>query len=186
MPACQGNAARAYRKRGSTIFKGTVFKRDADDAHRAGGHKLQNELRLPARHQPEMHRPAAGTRKHGVCAACSGLIIAGEVVKDLISKANRSGGKMSTIRDLQDKILQLKKEKGVSILAHSYQAKEIIEVADVSGDSFQLSLAAQKSGRRNRGFMRRSFYGRDGENSIAREKGDTRKPNSRMPHGRAD
>lgn len=48
------------------------------------------------------------------------------------------------IRDLQDKIIQLKKEKGVSILAHSYQAKEIVEVADVAGDSFQLSLAAQK------------------------------------------
>jgi quinolinate synthase len=51
---------------------------------------------------------------------------------------------MSTIRELQDKILELKKQKGVSILAHSYQAKEIIEVADISGDSFQLSLAAQK------------------------------------------
>lgn len=48
------------------------------------------------------------------------------------------------IRDLQDKIIQLKKEKGVSILAHSYQAKEIVEIADIAGDSFQLSLAAQK------------------------------------------
>ena len=48
------------------------------------------------------------------------------------------------IRDLQDKIMQLKKEKGVSILAHSYQAKEIVEIADITGDSFQLSLAAQK------------------------------------------
>lgn len=51
---------------------------------------------------------------------------------------------MSTIRELQDKITELKKEKGISILAHSYQAREIIEVADISGDSFQLSLAAQK------------------------------------------
>lgn len=48
------------------------------------------------------------------------------------------------IRDLQDKIIQLKKEKGVSILAHSYQAKEIVEIADITGDSFQLSLAARK------------------------------------------
>ena len=48
------------------------------------------------------------------------------------------------IRDLQDKITALKKEKGVSILAHSYQAKEIAEIADVTGDSFQLSLAAQQ------------------------------------------
>ena len=48
------------------------------------------------------------------------------------------------IRELQDKIIRLKKEKGVSILAHSYQAKEIVEVADITGDSFQLSVAAQK------------------------------------------
>jgi quinolinate synthase len=48
------------------------------------------------------------------------------------------------IRDLQDKIIKLKKEKGVSILAHSYQAKEIVEIADITGDSFQLSVAAQK------------------------------------------
>lgn len=47
------------------------------------------------------------------------------------------------IRDLQDKIISLKKEKGVSILAHSYQAREIVEIADYIGDSFQLSLAAK-------------------------------------------
>lgn len=49
------------------------------------------------------------------------------------------------IRDIQDKILRLKKEKGIMILAHSYQAREIIEVADFSGDSFQLSVQAQKA-----------------------------------------
>ncbi len=36
------------------------------------------------------------------------------------------------------------KEKGVTILARSYQSKEIIEIADYTGDSFQLSVAAQK------------------------------------------
>ena len=49
------------------------------------------------------------------------------------------------IRKLQDDILKLKKEKGVCILAHSYQAAEIVEIADFTGDSFQLSLAAQNA-----------------------------------------
>lgn len=46
------------------------------------------------------------------------------------------------IRDIQDKILKLKKEKDVCILAHSYVAKEITEIADIVGDSFQLSRLA--------------------------------------------
>lgn len=46
------------------------------------------------------------------------------------------------IRQMQERIIQLKKEKDVLIAAHSYQAKEILEVADLTGDSFQLSRAA--------------------------------------------
>lgn len=49
------------------------------------------------------------------------------------------------IRDIQDKILKLKKENDVCILAHSYQAREILEIADVTGDSFQLSVEAAKA-----------------------------------------
>ena len=49
------------------------------------------------------------------------------------------------IRDIQDEILRLKKEKNITILAHSYQAKEILEIADYTGDSFMLSMAAKKS-----------------------------------------
>lgn len=49
------------------------------------------------------------------------------------------------LRDIQDTILRLKKEKDVCILAHSYQGREIIEIADYTGDSFQLSVAATKA-----------------------------------------
>lgn len=53
------------------------------------------------------------------------------------------------IRDVQDKILKLKKEKDVFILAHSYVAREITEIADFVGDSFMLSLEAQKTTAKN-------------------------------------
>lgn len=50
-----------------------------------------------------------------------------------------------TVREMQDKILQLKKEKDICILAHSYVAREIQEIADFTGDSFQLSVLAEKA-----------------------------------------
>ena len=49
------------------------------------------------------------------------------------------------IREIQDEILRLKKENDICILAHSYQAREILEVADFAGDSYQLSVMAQES-----------------------------------------
>ncbi|MBQ2798816.1 MAG: quinolinate synthase NadA, partial [Ruminiclostridium sp.] len=45
------------------------------------------------------------------------------------------------IKNIQEEILKLKKEKNCCILAHSYVAKEITEIADYVGDSFQLSAA---------------------------------------------
>ncbi len=48
------------------------------------------------------------------------------------------------ISEIQKKILQLKKEKNAVILAHAYQAKEIVEIADETGDSYALSVAAKK------------------------------------------
>ncbi len=53
------------------------------------------------------------------------------------------------IKDIQSEILRLKKEKDICILAHSYQAREIIEVADFTGDSFQLSVMASKAPNKN-------------------------------------
>ena len=50
-----------------------------------------------------------------------------------------------TIAQYQQEILRLKQEKDVCILAHSYQAREIIEIADFTGDSYQLSAQAKKA-----------------------------------------
>ena len=47
-----------------------------------------------------------------------------------------------TIAEMQQKIVKLKKERDIYILAHSYQAKEITEIADFVGDSFALSKKA--------------------------------------------
>lgn len=47
-----------------------------------------------------------------------------------------------TVRELQDKIIQLKKETNTAVLAHCYQAREICEVADFVGDSYKLSVDA--------------------------------------------
>lgn len=50
---------------------------------------------------------------------------------------------MYNTKDLQETIIQLKKEKDVCILAHAYQTQDILEVADFIGDSFGLSQQAQ-------------------------------------------
>ena len=46
------------------------------------------------------------------------------------------------MNELQKLIIQEKEKSGTLILAHTYQAPEIIDIADVSGDSFALSKAA--------------------------------------------
>lgn len=54
-----------------------------------------------------------------------------------------------TIKEIQEEILRLKKEKEFCILAHAYQGHEILEVADYVGDSFGLSVEASKDTRKN-------------------------------------
>lgn len=47
-----------------------------------------------------------------------------------------------TVYELQQEILKLKKENDICILAHSYEAREICEIADFTGDSYALSVKA--------------------------------------------
>lgn len=47
------------------------------------------------------------------------------------------------IKDLQQTILKLKKEKDICILAHSYMSEEICEIADFTGDSYALAKKAK-------------------------------------------
>lgn len=50
-----------------------------------------------------------------------------------------------TVREVQDQILKIKKEKNICILVHAYQGHEIWEVADYVGDSFGLSQKAAET-----------------------------------------
>ncbi|MBQ8210438.1 MAG: quinolinate synthase NadA [Clostridia bacterium] len=49
------------------------------------------------------------------------------------------------LKDIQQEILKLKKEKDICILAHSYQSEDILEIADFAGDSYALSVKAAKA-----------------------------------------
>lgn len=48
-------------------------------------------------------------------------------------------------KDIQSRIIDLKREKDVCILAHCYQTHDILEIADFVGDSFALAQKAAKA-----------------------------------------
>ncbi|MDY6323940.1 MAG: quinolinate synthase NadA [Catonella sp.] len=54
-----------------------------------------------------------------------------------------------TTRELQDKILELKKKNDFCVLAHAYQGQEICDIADFVGDSYGLSVNATKTSAKN-------------------------------------
>ncbi len=47
--------------------------------------------------------------------------------------------------DIKEEIKKLKKEKNAIILAHNYQIKEVQEIADVTGDSFELAKIGKEA-----------------------------------------
>lgn len=53
------------------------------------------------------------------------------------------------VREMQNEIIRLKKETGTAVLAHSYQAREITEIADYTGDSYKLSVDAKRLENKN-------------------------------------
>ena len=54
-----------------------------------------------------------------------------------------------TIREMQDEIIRLKKEKDICILVHAYVGHDIWEVADFVGDSYGLSKQAAAAPQKN-------------------------------------
>ena len=53
------------------------------------------------------------------------------------------------LKDIQERIIKLKKEKDVCILAHCYQTHDILEVSDYVGDSFGLAQKAAQTTAKN-------------------------------------
>lgn len=51
----------------------------------------------------------------------------------------------NNITTIRDKILKLKKDLNAIILAHNYQRAEVQDIADITGDSLELSRAAAKT-----------------------------------------
>ena len=49
---------------------------------------------------------------------------------------------MQSVASLHDEILRLKEDRHAIILAHNYQTGDIQDIADLTGDSLELSRAA--------------------------------------------
>ena len=62
------------------------------------------------------------------------------------------------------KIMRLKKEKDVVILAHNYQIPDVQDVADFTGDSLGIIKTSSHGPTKNNSVLRCAFHGRDCSN----------------------
>lgn len=115
-------------------------------SRRAGKHTASMKKRTPAQDEAFCHTLKALLERHSVPAATektAGCACHSGTVRGNIGE-NEAKRWVSMIAELQQKIQALKKEKGITILAHSYQSHDILEIADIQGDSFRLSEAAME------------------------------------------
>lgn len=64
-----------------------------------------------------------------------------------------------TNTQLTEEIRRLKRETDTVLLAHTYQRPEILDIADLTGDSFALAKAAQNLAHRRVLLCGRPLYG---------------------------
>ena len=91
-----------------------------------------------------------------------------------------------TVREMQDEILRLKKEKDICILAHTYQSQAVLEVADFTGDSYGLSVKASEVPQKGVILCGCPLYGRDMQNPESGKESLAFQFFSRMSDGGAD
>lgn len=56
---------------------------------------------------------------------------------------------MASVEEIKKEINRLKKETDTTILAHAYQGQDVLEIADIVGDSYGLAVKAQNDPKEN-------------------------------------
>jgi len=65
------------------------------------------------------------------------------------AQAGESALPVDGLQAIKDRIQELKREKDIVVLAHNYQYPEVQEIADIRGDTLELSIAATKVEQQN-------------------------------------
>jgi hypothetical protein len=87
---------------------------------------------------------------------------------------------------MQATVRKLLKEKNAIMLAHNYQPPEIQDLADMCGDSLELSIKAADTDAEVHRFLRGALHGRNGLHPLAGQDRAAAARRRRLPHGRHD